>query len=302
MDGRLSTRMSDKFITPGRHTRLLHRCTQQPICVPMLISHPSTLFHCVPCCWRQRRSAKEAAGTFRDSQNLYAALSLVGELRRGCSGDRVGVQSLPTEKRLMSSVPPGGISVAVQMIGSPVGYLREKAIQQAGTPCSSSPQEQGYCTDKLALWTPTPKHLLRVLSTLLKSYPFLFPQVLSWLVLSNLLQFPGPHFLLHSSGLLLLEKDICIGLPWESIIALLHGLPPMNIFVEKPGWAWWLWAVLTWPSVDCAQLGLAGAGLPLLVARDISEQGCPYWKWILGLRLVQALKGGDELPSAGFSH
>lgn len=60
------------------------------------------------------------------------------------------MQSLPTGKRLMSSVPPSGISVAVQMIGSPVGCLKEKAIQQAGTP-RSSPWEQGYCTDKPAL-------------------------------------------------------------------------------------------------------------------------------------------------------
>lgn len=67
--------------------------------------------------------------------------------------------------------------------------------------------------------------------------PFLFPQVFSWLVLNNPPQFPGPHFLPLSSGLPSLKKDVRIDLPWESITALLHSLPPVNISVEKPGWA-----------------------------------------------------------------
>lgn len=50
-------------------------------------------------------------------------------------------------------------------------------------------------------------------------------------------------------------------------------------------------------------LGLAGAGLPLLVTRDISEQAVHTGNEYLNLcwcRLEH--KGGDELPSAGFPH
>lgn len=171
----------------------------------------------------------------------------------------------------MSSVPPGGISVAVQMIGSPVGCLRE----------TESPSAGWYL---LFFFSPGTRLLRRQAGTLSpnsktstedtecspeSSTPFCFSQVCGWLI-----KCPTPvpsTTLLFSLQVVLLLGKRC---PQSPVLGEYHSFVPQSPAGEHL-WGGARVGLRSLSYSDESECGLCPARqLPV----DTGEQGGPYWR------------------------